>query len=51
MKVYIDREEVKSIIASLPKKKATGTDESPAELLQQIGNDGISLMTKIINNC
>ena len=51
MKMHIDSEEVKSIIASLPKEKATGADEIPAELLQYMGNDCINLMTKIINNC
>ena len=51
MKVHIDSDEVKSIIASLPKKKATGADAIPTELLQYMGNDGINLMTKIINNC
>ena len=50
MTVQIDSEEVKSIIASLPKKKATGADAIPAELLQYMGNDGINPMTKIINN-
>ena len=51
MKVHIDREEVKSIIESLSKGKATGTDEIPAELLQHMGIKGITLMIKIINNC
>ena len=51
MKVHIDSEEVKSIIASLPKKKATGADEIQAELLQYMRNDGINLMSKVINNC
>ena len=51
MKVNIDREEVESIIESLPKGKATGTDEIPAELLQHMKNKDVNLMTKIINNC
>jgi len=49
--VHIGREEVESIINSLPKRKATGTDEIPAELLQLMGNDGINQMTRIISNC
>ena len=52
LKIYhIDIEEVKSIIASLPKKKATGADEIPAEQSQYMGINCINLMTKIINNC
>ena len=50
-KVHIDREEVKSIIESLPTGKATGTDEIPAELLQHMGIEGITLMTRVIDNC
>ena len=51
MKVHIDREEVKSIIESLPKGKATGTYEIPAELLQHMGIKVITLMTRIIDSC
>ena len=51
MKVHIDRQYVKSIIESLPNGKATGTEEIPAELLQHMGVEGITLMTRIISNC
>ena len=51
MKVHIDGQEVKSIIESLPKGKATGTDDITAGFLQRMGIEGITLMTIIINNC
>ena len=51
MKVHIDKEEVESIIESLPERKATGTDEIPDELLWFMGNESIDQVTKIINNC
>ena len=44
MKVHIDGEEVKSIIESLPKRKATGTDDTTAGFLQCMGIEGITLM-------
>ena len=51
MNVHIEREEVKSIIESIPWRKHTGTDKIATELLECMGNQGINLMNKIFNDC
>jgi len=40
---------VKIVIDNLPKGKATGEDNIPAELLQCMGESGLQIMTKLIN--
>lgn len=48
-KILITEEEIKNIITKLPDKKAAGVDEIPAELIKQLGEQGISILTKLIN--
>ena len=49
-KMYlIGENEVKEVIDNLPKGKATGEDNIPAELLQCMGESGLQIMTKLIN--
>ena len=45
----IPEEMVKRVIEELPKNKATGVDELPAEFLQCCGQEGITIITAIIN--
>ena len=45
----ISEEEVKRAIEKLPKTKATEVDELPAEFLQSCGEEGITIITAIIN--
>ena len=47
--VYISEMEVRETIIKLPKGKPTGIDEIPAESLQNMGNNGMKMMTWIIN--
>ena len=45
----ISVEEIKEIIKDLPKEKAYGDDHIPAELLQCLGEEGIEIVSKLIN--
>ena len=45
----ISEEEMKRIIEKLPKNKATGVDDIPAEFIQCCGQEGIAILTSIIN--
>src|SRR5206468_2940859 len=45
----ISNEEIKAVIKELPKGKACGSDNIPAELLQGMGEDCIDIMAKLIN--
>jgi len=45
----ISVEEIKEIIKDLPKEKAYGDDHIPAELLQCLGEEGIEIISKLIN--
>ncbi|KAG1668804.1 Craniofacial development protein 2 [Nymphon striatum] len=49
VEVNITEEEVEETIKMLPKRKATGVDEIPAEFLQSCGPHGIKVITAIIN--
>ena len=42
--------EVKSAVQKLAKNKAVGEDNIPAEFLQNIGENGIAVITKLMNN-
>src|SRR5207247_971393 len=43
-------EEIAAVIRDLPKGKACGSDNISAELLQCMGEKGIQIMTRLINN-
>ncbi len=45
----ISVEEIKEIIKDLPKEKAYGDEHIPAELLQCLGEEGIEIISKLIN--
>ena len=45
----ISVEEIKEIIKNLPKEKAYGDDNIPAELLQCLREEGIEITSKLIN--
>ena len=45
----ISTEEIKEVINEMPKEKACGADNIPAELLQCMGEEGIEIITKLIN--
>src|SRR2546425_7289653 len=45
----ISSEEIEAVIKDLPKGKACGSDNIPAELLQGMGEKGIEIMTNLIN--
>ena len=42
--------EVKDVIQKLTRNKATGADNIPAEFLQTLGDKGIRVMTRLMNN-
>lgn len=42
--------EVKDVIQKLTRNKATGADNIPAEFLQTLGDKGIKVMTRLMNN-
>ena len=44
-------EEIIDVIKHLPKSKATGEDQIPAELLQHMGEEGLNFNTNITNDC
>jgi len=46
----IMEEEVKMVIQKLSKNKAPGEDNIPAEFLQSLGDTGLQLITKLMNN-
>lgn len=50
LEINIMEEEVEETIRKLPKNKATGVDEIPAEFLQSCGPQCIKVITSIINN-
>jgi len=43
-------EEVKVVIEKLSKNNAPGEDNIPAEFLQSLGDMGLQLITKLVNN-
>ena len=45
----ISSEEIAGVIKELPKGKACSNDNIPAELLQEMGENGIAIMTSLIN--
>ena len=45
----ISQEEIKAITKELPKGKACGSDNIPAELLQCLEGEGLDILTKLIN--
>ena len=45
----ISSEEIEAVIKELPKGKACGSDNIPAELLQSMGTKGTEIMTTLIN--
>ena len=47
--VEISESEVKDCISQLPNNKATGIDEIPSEFLKQLGPNGITKITQLIN--
>jgi hypothetical protein len=47
---YILRSEVEKAIKELRDKKATGDDIVPVEALKLLGDDGLNLLTQLINN-
>ena len=46
----ISEMEVKDVIQKLTRNKATGADNIPAEFLQTLGDKGIKVMTRLMNN-
>ena len=48
-KCTIDEEEIKAIVRKLTRKKATGQDNIPAEFIQNLGENGIQLITRLMN--
>jgi hypothetical protein len=47
---HILRSEVEKAIKEMRDKKATGDDDVPVEVLKLLGEDGLNLMTQLINN-
>ena len=45
----ISSDEISTVIKALPKEKACGKDNISAELLQCMGEEGLEIMTKLIN--
>ena len=45
----ISSEEIEAVIRDLPKGKACGSDNISAELLQCMGERGVQIMTRLIN--
>jgi hypothetical protein len=45
----IGSDDIRTIINALPKEKACGTDNILAELLQNMGEEGLKIITKMIN--
>jgi len=46
---YILQSEVEKAIKEMRNKKATGDDDVPADVLKLLGDDGLKIMTKLIN--
>ena len=49
--VNISEMEIRRTIVNLPKGKSTRIDEIPAEVLQNMGDKGIEMITLIVNKC
>jgi hypothetical protein len=47
---YILHSEGEKIIKGMRDKKATGDDDVPGDVLKLLGEDGLKLMTQLINN-
>jgi hypothetical protein len=47
---HILHSEVEKAIKEMRDKKATGDDDIPVEVLKLLGEDGLNLMTQLINN-
>jgi hypothetical protein len=47
---HILRSEVEKVIMEMRDKKATGDDDEPVEALILLGDDGLNLLTQLINN-
>ena len=47
--VKINEEEVQTVTKKLPKNKATGVDDIPAEFLQFCGPESLKIITNTIN--
>ena len=45
----INSQEIRAVISELPKGKACGEDNISAELLQCMGEEGLQIITKMIN--
>ena len=48
-KYAISREEVAEVISKLPKGKAVGEDNIPAKIIKCVGEEGLKIITKMIN--
>ena len=48
-KYAISKEEVAEVISKLPKGKAVGEDNIPAESIKCVGEEGLEIITKLIN--
>jgi hypothetical protein len=47
---HILRSEAEKAIKEMRNKRATGDDDVPVEALKLLGNDGLNLLTQLINN-
>jgi hypothetical protein len=48
--LYILQSEVEKAIKMMRDKKATGDDDVPGDVLKLLGEDGLRIMTQLINN-
>ena len=48
-KYAISREEVAEVTSKLPKGKAVGEDNIPVEIIKCVGEEGLEIITKMIN--
>jgi hypothetical protein len=47
---HILRSELEKAVEEMRDKKATGDDDVPVEALKLVGDDGLNLLTQLINN-
>jgi len=47
---YILQSEVEKAVKQMRDKEATGDDDAPGDVLEMLGEDGVRLLTYLINN-
>jgi hypothetical protein len=48
--LHILRSEVEKVMKEMRDTKATGDDDAPVEVLKLLGDDGLKLITELMNN-